>query len=249
MAQYGLTKELIESGDLRMMMALEPDGTENKQMFEWSRTLDDLIQVREGKRPTLTYDTAALSRYEALQSKFLNARAFVRNGVVTPGPLGAYRHGTCILAGSAASLDAEFLDKVREMGFPVIGLGNVCCTYKKLDFWIGKQDVLSYVPVAIDNQAVTAFVRDIYMKDGLWDSVSLRQSKITAESSVNTYGYELESRPMAEWLAADDCRLSDFGIDSTFMVGLSLAIALGFQNILLTGIKLGGTLDEFFCFD
>jgi hypothetical protein len=249
MAQYGLTKELIESGDLRMMMALEPEGTENKNMFEWARTLDDLIQVKPGKRPALSYDTAALQRYDALQPRFLTSSILIRNGVATSGPLGAYRRGTCVLAGSAADLNIGFLDKVRELGFPIIGLGNVCCTYKKLDFWIGNRDVLSYTPYAIDSQVITAFVRDSYLKDGLWDSVSLKQSGITADRSVNTYGYTLESRPITDWLAADNCRLCDFEVDSTFTVGLSLAIALGFQNILLTGIKFGGSLEEFFCFD
>lgn len=247
MPQYGLTKEAIESGDLRIMLAVEPSGSSNNALFERTRALDDLLQIKPGQRPSLVYNVEALGRYNNLQRTIRLQHPFLKEGQEVSGPVGTYTRGTCVLAGTGKSLDFEFLKKAGELGLPIIGLGNISYGDVRIDYWIGRQDVLTYLPGPIETQRIQAFVHADYIEDGLWDPMTKSQARITASQSVNTLGYKTVSTPFEEWLKVPE-NITDGGYGSTFVAGLSLAVLMGFHNIVLTGIDLGGRLSDYFCF-
>lgn len=248
MAQYGLTKEVIESGDLRVMLAIDPVGTENNKLFEIVRGYDDLIQVKEGKRNALTYNLEAVGRYNNLQSTLRELRPFLIDEQRVQGPCGVFQRGTCVIAGTAPNLDREFLKTAKEAGIPIIGLGNICYTDLEIDYWIGRQDAISYLPKPMETQRIQAFVNNDFIQEGLWDSVSKKQSNVTPASCVNVLGYRTVGTSFAEWLK-NPAGLTDGGYASSFLTGISLAVVMGFHNVILTGVRLGGNVSDYFVFD
>jgi len=248
MPQYGLTKEAIESGDLRIMLAVTPNGTDDNRLFERVRKMDDLLGIREGKRPTITYNMDALGRYNNLQKTLRTLHPFKVDGQAVQGPCGLFSRGTCVIAGTAPTLDKEFIKVARGYGLPIIGLGNISYTDVEMDFWLGRQDILNYLPKPMESQRIQAFVNEDSYGNGLWDPMTKKQAKLTPATCANTLSYSVSHTPFDEWLK-DPRGVTDAGHDSSFTTALSLAVLMGCHNIILTGVVLGGQVDDFFVYD
>ena len=159
-----------------------------------------------------------------------------------------YEDGVCVVVGSAINLNIDEVQELRKLGVVVVALGNALHTGVEPDIWIGHQDVLGYVSRGIEDQSVLALLPLIHMRQRMWDHAMKRESRKMPAETVNTFGYTSDSRTAAEFLE-DPRRPSDFGYPSTLSVAISLLAMMGFRDIILNGVRLGGDVDDFFAFD
>jgi len=86
------------------------------------------------------------------------------------------------------------------------------------------------------------------MDKGFWDSSKKDRSSIIPAALSNCMGYTVEDTPAIEWLD-NPASVSTFGIQSSATAAISLAVMLGFHNIILHGCPFRGSVGDFYCFD
>ena len=238
--QLGFSKDFLQSGDLRVFMALASPGTDKQEKFEELVGKDGLIVTSEKGKPVLSYNGEAVEQMSLFHEALRNT--------LPAGLPPTHALGTCILTGSGASLDVEFMQDLHSCGVPVIAMGNSISLVPFASYWIGYGDILGYHPAPIERHDVIALVRRDYYSDMVWDPVNAKQVGITPSDAVATLPYDV-STASAEDFFADPKELSSFGMPCTFTVALCFAASLGFTNIILNGVDLGGDLDNYFAFN
>jgi len=253
MTQPGFSKTFVTSGDLRLQLAMKPPDSAEFARFQTLAKYDDLVtSTDEGSgRDILGYSPAAVSNRETFKTQvLLNAENFQKEAGSPHGfrnPM-QYEDGVCVVVGSAINLNTDEVQELRKLGVVVVALGNALHAGVEPDIWIGHQDVLGYVSRGIEDQSVLALLPLIHMRQRMWDHAMKRESRKMPAETVNTFGYTSDSRTAAEFLE-DPRRPSDFGYPSTLSVAISLLAMMGFRDIILNGVRLGGDVDDFFAFD
>jgi len=222
-------------------------GSDRSKLFLELAKKDGLIRIGTGQPPVVGYDMEAMKRQNAWH-QLCSATPFLQDRFGNPLHFGGlYARGTCVLVGSGPGLDKDFVKAAAERGVVIITTGNSCFLYPEASIWIGAGDILGYLPIPFERNATLAVVPKKYIDESLWDPNSKRQTGKKLREIVGTAYYEADSRSMEEVLQKPG--ISNLGVDSTFTVALTLAVSLGFSNIILTGMDMGGTLEKYFAFD
>jgi len=157
-----------------------------------------------------------------------------------------------VIAGTGPSLNVEAVAKLQAHGVVVIALGNAAYALQQsgstrhADIWVGAQDVLSYLTQGLEAHNTLAVVQVAYAESNLWDQKNRKVSGKTVADMVNVAHYSASSVPISEFF--ENPQITDLGCPSSFTTALTMAVAMGFQNIFLTGINLGGPLHNYYTF-
>jgi len=228
-------------------MALESIGL---NLFREAAAFDDLIHINRTVEPhKLSYDQEVFSEREDFYESLTSAPPLFVNSVGRPVALnGVHRGGTCILVGSGPSLNIEFIRTLQEQGVCVITMGNAAYTYKAADYWIGIRDPQQYSPNPFLESRTKAILPLRCKQEPLWDFINKRPTHHILKDCPGVLFYKdnKESRVKKFFQTP---HITDFGYDTTLGLGLSLAICLGFSNIILSGVDMGGELASYYCFD
>jgi hypothetical protein len=253
MTQPGFSKAFVTSGDLRLHLAMQPPDSEEFKRLQPLVTYDDLITSSDevGGRDILGYSPSALANRETFKTTvLLNSEPFPKEtgsfrGLRNPMQ---YEDGVCVVVGSAINMNISEVQELRKLGVVIVALGNSVHAGVDPDIWIGHQDILGYVSRGIEDPSVLALLPLEYMQQKMWEHGAKKESHKTPAETVNTFGYTADSRTVTEFLE-DPRRPSDFGYSSTLPVAISLLTMMGFRDIILNGVRLGGDVDDFFSFD
>lgn len=247
MMPYAFNQELLYSGDLRTFLAMSQPGSDRFKLFEALSKKDGLIRIGTGQPAVIGYDMEAVKRQDAWH-QICASSSFLQDRFGKPLFIGGlYARGTCVLVGSGPSLDKEFIKSAAERGAVIITTGNACYLYPEAQIWIGAGDILGYLPIPFERNSTLAVVPKKYLDENLWDATSRRQANRKLREIVATAYYDVDTRSPEEILQKPG--VSNFGVESTFTAALSLAVSLGFSNIILAGMDMGGTLEKYFAFD
>lgn len=243
--QYSYSGVFMRSGDLRVDLAVSGDAA-----FGELVQLDELILVRDnGSRgKALDYDTAALgAREEFRKVAGKSEHPTLRTAHDQPTHLNSMcPGGVCIIAGSGPSLDTEFVQAAQAKGVPVIVLGNAVKKIPRASYWVAHQHPFAYSP-EVHERHDTVTLAPWRMADmPMWNFANDTAMRQTLRQTVGTLFYEEQSIDSLAFFEAP--RMTDFGFPCSFMYALSFATLLGFDNIILTGVDMGGTLDKFYAF-
>lgn len=245
--QFGFSKEFVQSGDLRLYLAMAEPGTERRQLFDKYVHYDDLITSSESGRTILGYNQAAISRRTEFCNRAYDTHSGFKSGERTYRFGAMYDGGTCVLVGSSPTQDLAAVEKLRSSGAVIVALGNAIHGDLVPDIWIGHHDTIGYNPAAIESEAIQAFIPEEFKDSPMFDFVAKKQIKKTPDSHVNVLGYTVLDTKVQEFLD-NPVHLSTFGHNTTFTVALSLVSLLGFRDIILHGIQMGTDIDNFYAF-
>lgn len=235
MARYGLTRSLIDSGDLRLKMASEEGSAEEGSTFKKYIAFDDLIRVSDSN--ILSYNEDALDSWNSFIGRVDEIR-----------PLGLpvmHKGATCLLVGMGSSLDIKFAEEADKSGIHVISLGNAIYHAPFSSYWVGLSDVVGYHPEAVERSNVTSFIRNIYLGRALWDYSSNRMTSRKPEDYPSNIGFSFASNG-ADSFFENPSEVSVFNVPCSFYAGISIACCLGFRNIILDGVSLKTELSDFY---
>jgi hypothetical protein len=177
---------------------------------------------------------------------------FVVDDVIPVNLSGQYSGGTCVIVGSGPSVEPQAAATLQQHGASVITLGNACHIYQDSDIWIGRRELSHYHPRAMESTRTLSLLPIDSMQDQLWNHPSKSYMNLYAHKLPNQLFYKRTDQIITNYFqnpgvtSFDD--LGDTTRHTTFLYGLSIAMQLGFRNILITGVDLGGTLDNYFAF-
>lgn len=236
--RYGLRPSFVHSGDMRLLLASAVAGTGKRDLFEKTRAFDDLIREEKGaQRSTLYYNEDALEG-----GKLFRKRVEALKPLKVP-PM--YSDGSCVLAGAGPSLRAPILEEAHKRGIPVIAIGNAIAALPFADYWIGSRDVLDYHPSAFSSQHTVSFVLEQHFNKPLYDfkrnkPLSVSPETLPANLSIKAFSGTVDS------FISDPRELSFMRVRTSTTLGISLAAALGFSNIVMSGVDLSDDVSEFY---
>jgi hypothetical protein len=244
---YALSQQFILSRDLRISLALSRPGTPQQLLFDNLLSANNLMSVG-GDSKQLLYNDLALMKQKAFLDRVHESEGLVFNRKSRRIDLqGTYHRGTCVVVGSGAGVELEAVKQAQDAGCAVVTLGNACFLYEHADIWVGNSPVTAYYARGLESPRTTAFVPLSRMHDNLWDHTKKEFVQTQVSDMPNVIYYRGEpDKGIKDYLQKP--RVMDLGIDSSFTIAMTLLPALGFTDILLTGIDLGGTLDSFFGF-
>jgi hypothetical protein len=242
MVKYGFSREFLKSGDLRVNLALIHNAPGKAEAFANSLQYDDLIMTTGPSKNVLAYNDEAVAK----QTAYHNAHDS-KNGALASLNL-LHRGSTCMVVGCGPSLRKDKIKDLQDKGVIIITLGNACVEYQEADIWIGSRDTPHYQNHGLENPRTMAFYPvDYAVSSRLWDMEKQDFSAYYVRSMPNKVNYRLSgTSSVSEYFAKPD--VSNLGCPNTITTAMTIIGALGFTNIILNGIDLGGTLDEFYSF-
>lgn len=231
---YTFSKEVLQSGDFRTFLAMAPPDTENQKLFQRLIKLDDLITITDGQPPVLSYNGQALAQRDIFR-RFMAEQPGVQTVDGMQKLFGMYRGGICVIIGSGPSMNPAVVKELQATGIATMTLGHAATLVKDATFWVGAQDVLTYGLIPFERQTTTAFVRQEQYREPLWDAQQNRQLQRTPRDYPNTFGAPPLNYPTGPQ-------------PTSLGLGIQLAVHLGFQDVLLYGVDLGGPVDKYYAF-
>ena len=236
--RYGMRPGFVHSRDMRVLLASAEAGTSKRELFEETKKFDDLIVIEVGAhRDTLSYNDEAVD-----QGKLFRKRVEALSPISIPP---VYADGMCVIAGAGPSLSPARLEEIHKLGIPIIALGNAIAAVPFADYWIGTRDVLSYHPAAFSNQHTISFILEQFYDKPLYDFRRNRQLSITPKQLPANLSTKAFSGTVEAFLA-EPRELSFMRVRTSITIGMSLAAALGFSNIVLSGVDLSTELSDFY---
>ena len=244
--QWTFKETVLSCGDLRLPLAFSQPGGPRRQQFIEAAACDDLFRL-EGQ--VLTYDMAAKERYQR----------FVFGALRTCGPLfgvpgrpaypleAMYTHKTCVIAGSHACLDADFVAGLRDRGAFVIAVGNAAQCLDSFDIWVGQHALSTYVPRAVAGLNWVSLVPADRLREELWDPDRVRFLKRCAGDHVRTYGYVKSTATVADFF--EQPGMTDFDTNTSLGTAVATALLAGAVNIVFNGVALSVDGDQASCLD
>lgn len=243
---HSLSQPFINSGDLRVALAMSKPGSPQHLLFDELQKANSLIVMGADNR-TLLYDDLAIRKQAVFLHKLQEAQGLLYNRFGQRVSLqGLHHKGTCVIVGAGAGVELDAVKHAHEAGCVVITLGNACWLYKQSDIWIGNSPVTSYYARGLECPKTMAIVPKAHQGSQLWDHSRREFVGAKVDDMPNVLYYKDTGVGLKEFFGS--VAVSSFGVPSTFTISLSIAAALGFTNILLTGIDLGGSLDSFYGF-
>jgi hypothetical protein len=249
-SRYTFDSSFVNSGDLRTFLALNPKTV---AVFRPTAGTDDLIHIDRTQEPhKLSYSQVAVQARSEFTDVLENTAPPIlinRVGKVV-SMNNAHKDGTCILIGSGPSLDVDFVKTLQDQGICVIALGNASYTYRAADYWIGKQSMQQYAPNAFLESRTKAIVPLQYKEESLWDFRNKKPTNHFLKNCPGVFFYKHDryaDSHMEQFFRSPS--INDFGINSSIGLGISLAVCLGFSNIIFNGIDMGGEISDYYIFE
>ena len=133
---------------------------------------------------------------------------------------------------------------MQQAGICVIALGSAIFGITNPTIWVGHHQPGSYSSYPYISNGIMAVCPEAYENELLWNAGKKTFDPVRVKDCPNHMLYKTEAE-----FSIEEPRISDFGTESTFAVALTLAVVLGFRDILLTGVSLGGEVDSFYFYN
>jgi hypothetical protein len=226
-----------------MFLAMSPDE-EMRKLFEQEIKRDDLIRVVDTDANVLGYNTEAQNAGFEFHKRLKTEQLFL-NSEGKPVHLGGtWAQQTCVIAGSSVSQDTEFIQSMKDHEALIISVGNALQDIVP-HVWVGKHSPSSYTARAYQSPAWMSVVPIEHATEQLWDARKELFMEVTPSDCPHTLFYnQVDHKTFLAKPGITDCETN-----SSLMIAISTAACLGFTNIILTGVDLGGDLDSYFYFD
>jgi hypothetical protein len=243
--RYAFDNLFSTAGDLRLYLAAEATGTDGRTEFEAAREVDGLISESLPGRLTYAEDYVS-KRIDAIQECVTNSTnlyviadrqdarvAYMRNVA------GTHINSTVVLCGSGPNYNKAFTEGARRDGALIISMGTNIAVNTEAHYWIAGRTASAYPSLLwrLTNTTKIAPLGtqdDKYFHDAHGKWVGKEFCRVP-----NTLFYQNEGHEVGNLSTPDNCaELSNFGFDSTFGLGLTLALSLGAHNIIFNGVEL-----------
>ena len=244
--RYGFSQSFINSGDLRFVMALGKIGDDRTALFEKMIQTDDLIK-QDPKNPLrFTYNARALKQQAEFLATLSAVPPLFTARTRRPADLNdMYHKATVMLCGSAPSFDGNSVKTAQNAGVPVMTMGNAAMLVQNATMWVGTRGLPAYIPVPVDKHVTMAFLPEREHTAKMWDTrTSQRSPNYAVGDMPNTFFFDRRNLSVEGFLQTP--AVADFGVPTTFTTALSICFGLGFTNVILNGVRLGGNRDEWY---
>jgi hypothetical protein len=226
-----------------MFLAMSPDEQMQK-LFDQERKRDNLIQLFDADQNILGYNSVAKEAGAAFLKKLPEVPLMFNAAGKVVHMAGMWAEHTCVIAGSGASQDAAFVDTLRKNNAIVIAVGNALPDIAP-HLWVGSHEPSSYSMRAYQAPGWISVSPAKHSDKNLWHPVK----KEFVETSPSTCPSNLFYNSGKHKVFFDKPHITDFETGSSLMAALSTAVCLGFTNIVLSGVDLGGSVDNYFYFE
>jgi len=215
---YGVSPELLFSGDLRLSLA-QSQNTADEDTLKELLSNDSLITLKGNK---LEYSKEFMERQKLYLHSIKQARA----------PFSGAHAGACaVLCGAGWSQNPQLIEEAYKAGAVIIAIGSGAHDNPWAQYWIGSSSPVDYPKEALIKANTVRFTPAEYSREQHF-----------ASSGMAFRGPQVHAYPGVVLIPKDEVDFRDIHEDipdNSFYMGIYLAARLGIADLILTGVDMG----------
>jgi hypothetical protein len=217
---YGITKEFLFSGDLRLPLAQSP-SEEDKQLLDSFIQKDSLLSLDEKGRSIQYNETFRNKRTQRLKELRISEEQYK----------GVHAGGCAVLCGAGWTRNAKFVEDAYKAGAVIISIGAGAYDNPWTQYWVGSCSPVDYPAEVLTKANMVRFTKEGYKDDRHFSARGTSFSGGPVSSYSGTVYLDTKD-PIYRDI------LGDYE-DNSLHMGLYLATHLGITDTVFAGIDMG----------